>query len=345
VAAVRTGARVVTPGRVLRAGGALVLAVVVVLVLVAVAPFALRERGSTGAVPDTAVALPGQAGAATDVLRRLGYTCSDAVISGSTVQRSCGTVSGASTNRVQLLAARGTGAVQLVQTGTDRSSTRAKEHRAVLDALGPAIGLPPEDQARLDDAVTADVDTTLTLGWGSAVLHAGERVDDQPGATLRVAGDTGPGLRRSRATLRVPVDALAAAAEARGYTCTTPQVRTIRSCDRPDVDDGYGEELSFQGTGTATIEVYLSVSSLYHRQTRSRWLAEMTEVLGWVDTEQTRELRAWLAASADAPGGEGYVDGLPISFLVRTDTWEKETFGVVRAECATDVEDLSSCEP
>ncbi|WP_204911834.1 hypothetical protein [Microlunatus spumicola] len=344
MAAARTGSRRVTLRRVLLAAGALVLAVVVVLVLAAVAPFALRERGSTGAVPDTAMPLPGRAGAATDALRGLGYTCSDAVVADATVQRSCGTVSGPSTSSVQLLADRGTGAVRLVQTGTDRSPTSTKQHRAVLDAVGPAIGLPPKDQARLDDAVAADVDTTLTLGWGSAVVHASERVDDQPGATLRVAGDTGPGLRRSRATLRVPVDALAAAAEAHGYTCTTPEVRTIRGCDRPDADDGYGQELSFQGTGTATVEVYLSVTSLYHRDTRSRWLAEMTEVLGWVDTGQTRELRAWLAASADAPGGEGYVDGLPISFLVRAGTWEKETFGVVRAECAR-FDDLSSCEP
>ena len=123
-----------------------------------------------------------------------------------------------------------------------------------------------------------------------------------------------------------------------------PEVRTIRGCDRPDVDDGYAEELSFQGTDATTVEVYLSVTSLYHRQTRSRWLARMTEVLGWVDTAQTRKLRSWLAASADAPGGDGYVDGLPIFFFVRTDAWEKETFGGLRAECATDIEDLSPCE-
>ena len=58
-----------------------------------------------------------------------------------------------------------------------------------------------------------------------------------------------------------------------------------------------------------------------------------------------RELRDWLAASADAPGAEGYVDGLPISFLVRNDAWEKETFGVVRAECASSADDISGCEP
>ncbi len=334
----------VTVRRVVRAVGLLALVAVVVLVLVAVAPFALRERRTSGPVADTAAVLPGQAGAATDALRRLGYSCSDAVTtasSASTVQRSCSRVRSLLTSRVQLVVSRDTGVVRLVQTGIDEATTSAQTHRRVLDALGPALGLPPADQARLDAATTA-LPTTLTLGWGTATFTD----DDHTGSTLRAAGGPGPGLRPSRTTLRVPVDAFARAAEARGYTCTTPQVESIRGCDRPaGADQDYGEELSFQGTDTGTVEIYLSVRSLYHRQTRSAWISRMTDVLGWVDTDQNRELLAWLAASADAPGGEGYVDGLPIFFLVRDDTWEKETFGGIRAECATSADDISACEP
>ena len=49
--------------------------------------------------------------------------------------------------------------------------------------------------------------------------------------------------------------------------------------------------------------------------------------------------------SADAPGAEGYVGGLHISFLVRADEYTKETFGGVLAECGRSVDDISSCEP
>lgn len=342
-----TTGHVVTVRRVVRAVGVLALVSVVVLVLVAVAPFALRERRTTGPVADTAALLPGQAGLATGALRRLGYSCADPVVSPSTVQRSCSRVRYLLTTQVQLVVVRDTGVVRLVQTSIDDEVSSATTHRRLLDAVGPAIGLSAADLAQVDAAATGATDATLTLGWGSAVIHVGDVSDGhETSSTLQAAGGPALALRSSGTTLRVPVDALAAAAEARGYTCTTPQVRTIRGCDRPaGGDDAYSEELSFQGTDAVTTEVYLSVRSVYHRQTRREWIRRMTDVLGWVDTGQTRQLRAWLGASADAPGGECYVDGLGISFLVRDDTYEKETFGVIRAECATSIEDISACEP
>ena len=71
----------------------------------------------------------------------------------------------------------------------------------------------------------------------------------------------------------------------------------------------------------------------------------MAVVLTWLGTEQGRDLSSWLAQSADAPGAESYVDGLPISFFVRADEYTKETFGGVAAECAPYVNDISSCAP
>jgi hypothetical protein len=91
--------------------------------------------------------------------------------------------------------------------------------------------------------------------------------------------------------------------------------------------------------------LYLSVTATYRIRTRSHWVDEMAVALTWVDTEQGRNLSSWLAESADAPGADSYVDGLPITFLVRTDEYRKETFGGVTAECGRIVDDISSCEP
>jgi hypothetical protein len=42
-------------------------------------------------------------------------------------------------------------------------------------------------------------------------------------------------------------------------------------------------------------------------------------VVSWLGTDQGRQLSSWLAGNADAPGARGYVDGLPVYFLVHAD--------------------------
>jgi len=91
--------------------------------------------------------------------------------------------------------------------------------------------------------------------------------------------------------------------------------------------------------------VELSITSDYRTATRARWVELMDQTLGWVDTAQTRSVRTWLAASADAPGAQAYVDGLPISFHTRIDEYTKETFGGISAECAPTVDDITACGP
>jgi hypothetical protein len=98
-----------------------------------------------------------------------------------------------------------------------------------------------------------------------------------------------------------------------------------------------------QGTDTYVTTLYLSVTARYRTETRSRWVDEMAAALTWVDTE--RNLSSWLARSADAPGADSYVYGLPISFLVRAEGYTKETFGGVVAECGRLGNDISGCEP
>ena len=91
--------------------------------------------------------------------------------------------------------------------------------------------------------------------------------------------------------------------------------------------------------------VYLSVTATYRTRTRSHWVEEMAIVLTWIDTAQGRNLSSWLAGSANAPGADAYVDGLRISFFVRADTWTKETFGEIAAECGRNIDDITTCDP
>ncbi|WP_375432236.1 hypothetical protein [uncultured Friedmanniella sp.] len=328
-----------TLGRILRAVGISVLVALAGLVLVGLAPFALREKWTSGSVADTAAPLLGQVQVATDGLRRHGYSCADAITTPHTVTRSCSHVRGVTTSQVQLVAAAETGFIQLVRTTIDQGLTRAETHRQVLNVVGQALGLPAVDQAQVVAAAGAGEDAVLNLTWGTATIGTGDAAD----STLRAAGSPGPGLKPSPATLALPVDALAAAAEAHGYTCMTPQVQTIRSCGRSD--GGYGDDLWLQGADAYTTSVHLSVTSTLHIRTRSHWVQTMTETLGWVDTQQTRDLQAWLSASADAPGADSYVDGLRVSFLVRHGEWTKETFGGISTECAPTVDDISACDP
>jgi hypothetical protein len=322
----------------------LVVVSVAVLACFALAPFALHERAGTGTVADTAADLPGQVREASNGLRGLGYSCSDAVATADTVTRACSRVRNLSSSRVDLVAATDTGLVLAVRASAEQEwRDRAQAHRDILTVISRAIGLPPAEQEQVVAAATAAAaESVFDLGWGTAVVHTGT---GQPGpaSTFRAAGATAAAPQTSRTTLAVPVDALAAAARAHGYTCVTPQVQTIRSCQR--TVDGYGDDLWLQGTDTFTTTVDLSVTSDYRTATRARWLEVMDETLAWVDTAQTRSVRAWLTGSAGAPGAHSYVDGLRVSFFVRVDEYTTETFGGISAECAPTVDDIAACAP
>ncbi len=327
----------------LRAAALTLGTAVVVLGLVAAAPFALRERAAHGTVSDTAAALPGQAQHATENLRRLGYSCSDVVSTSELTTRSCSRVEHLTSSSVRMTLDTTTGTIRLAVATTEDEGRAARTYREAVGAIGAALALPQQEQDKATSAAGATTAATTDLGWGSlTIATAAPSSAEESSATLRSAGSDSVGLGTSSTTLDVPVDALADSARAHGYTCTTPQVQTIRGCER--VYGDYFEELSFQGTDRHTTEVYLSVTSTYHRKTRSHWIRTMDQTMSWTDTDQTRAVRAWLDASQDAPGADGYVDGLPVWFRVRTDTYAKETFGGIRAECATSIEDLSGCD-
>ena len=62
------------------------------LVLAALAPFAIHEQRPTGSAADTAAPLTGEAQAATDGLRRLGFSCADVDVLRETLTRVCSRV-------------------------------------------------------------------------------------------------------------------------------------------------------------------------------------------------------------------------------------------------------------
>lgn len=314
------------------------VAAVLALVVAGVAPFALRERVTSGAVADTASRLTGPVQEVTNSLRALGYACSDRAHEPGTVLRSCSRVRMMSRSRVQLVVVPGTGAIDFVRTSVDQGSASGVAHQRVLTVVADAVDLTPDSRSQVLAAATGEQSQSLKLGWGTAVVRT-----DASDLRRDAGGNRGVGPTASRATLDVSVDALAAAAAANGYVCMTPQVRTIRSCQRSY--GGYHYGLWMQGTDSYVTSLDLEVSSTYRTQTRSHWVQAMTQALGWVDTGQGRRLSAWLRSSGDAPGAEGYVDGLAVSFLVRSGEWGKETLGGVFAECGRSVDDITGCEP
>ena len=341
------------PGRhsrpwILRLAGPVALTVVALLIAGGLAPFAIHERGTSGSVADTAVTLAGQAQAASEGLRRLGYACSDADVSQGVVTRVCTRVRLIKSARVQLVLTADTGVVQLVTTRLDEAGPATTSHRQILEVLTDAVGLETADRSKVLAAVASDADQSFKLGWGSFTLRPGaaakfELPHEQWESELRAAQWDDPPPSPSGTPLAGSVDILAAAARNRGYVCKTPEVQTIRACTRKE--GGYFFDLWLQGTDTYVTSLYLSVTASHRTQTSSRWVDEMAVVLTWADTEQGRNLSSWLARSADAPGADSYVDGLHISFLVRPDEYTKETFGGVVAECGRVIDDISSCEP
>ena len=341
------------PGRqsrrwILRLVGPVSLTVIGVLIAGGLAPFAIHERGSRGSVADMAATLTGQSEAASEGLRRLGYTCSDLNVSRGVVTRVCTRVRLIESARVQLIVTADTGAVQLVTTTLDEGRSARASHGQVLEVLADAVGLEPADRRRVLAAAAGDADQSLELGWGSFTVRPDAAAEsefpaEQWESELRAAKWDDAPPSPSKTTLTGSVDTLATAARNRGYVCETPQVQTIRGCTRKA--GGYAFDLWMQGTDRYVTTLDLSVTATYHNRTRSHWVDEMAVVLTWVETEQGRNLASWLVASADAPGAEGYGDGLRIFFLVRADEYTKETFGGVAAECARSVDDISNCEP
>ena len=319
--------------------GASALTVIGVLIAAGLAPFALQEQRSSGSVADTAATLTGQSETASDGLRRLGYTCSDLNVSRGVVTRVCTRVRLIESARVRLIITTDTGAVQLVTTTLDEGRSAQASHRQVLEVLADAVGLEPADRSRVLAAAAGSANQLIELGWGTFGVRSGPPAESD----LRAAQWHDPPASLSKTTLVGSVDALATAARNQGYVCTTPQIQTVRGCTRKE--GGYFFDLWMQGTDTYVTTLYLSVSATHRTQTRSHWVDEMAVVLTWLDTQQGHDISSWLAQSADAPGANSYVDGLPISFLVRADEYTKETFGGVTAECAPYVNDISSCEP
>lgn len=310
-----------------------------VLLAAGLAPFALQEQRTDGPGVDTAAALTGPAQAASDGLRRLGFACSDTDVSAGVVTRVCTRVRFLESARVRMVITVDRGAVQLASTSVDEGSSAQATHGAVLGVLADAVGLEPTDRSRVLAAVAGNTNQLMELGWGSFGIRSGPPIESD----LRAARWKQPRPSVAKHTLVGSVDALAAAATSRGYVCTIPEIQTIRGCVR--TEGGYRYDLWLQGTDRYVSALSLSVTASYRTRTRSRWVDEMTVVLTGMDTEQGRRLAVWLAQSADAPGADGYVDGLPISFLVRADEYTKETFGGVTPECGRYIDDISRCEP
>lgn len=131
------------------------------LVLVALAPLAIREQRSTGAATDTAAPVTGEAQAATDGLRGLGFSCTDVGVSGGTLTRACSRVRLIESAEVRMVVRTATGEIlvstSLVDEADTAPDTRERLREIVPDRGGSVGGtdLAPVTIAGSVDALAA----------------------------------------------------------------------------------------------------------------------------------------------------------------------------------------------
>lgn len=270
-------------------------------------------------------------------LRGLGYSCSDAQRSRVLRTQLCSRTQYLASAEVRLITSSADGTMRAVGFAVDEGATNTKPLVEVLEVLGGAVGFADTDRAAVLSAVSDHATQPVQLNWGTFT----PATDGESESMLQSSAWDGPLPVFSPARLEVPMDLLSARATEHGYVGETPQIRTIRSCTRSE--GGYFYDLWMEGADASVASLYLNISSTYHTGTRRRWVQEMEVVLSWVETDQGRMLRSWLAQSASAPGGIAYVAGLRVSFLVRTGEYTKETFGAITADCYQQSGDVTGC--
>ncbi|HEX8488810.1 MAG TPA: hypothetical protein VF642_09730 [Propionibacteriaceae bacterium] len=310
------------------------LAVIVVLIGVVLAPAALQERPAHGAVVDTGRLLRGQVQAASEGLRRLGYTCSDLRMPQGFAKRSCDRVRMLRSSQVHIIATEKTGVIQRVDSMIEQEPDNRAGHRQVLAIIVDALGLPPADRTAAL-AARGTHRQPLRLAWGTLTVRSGGS-----SSVLRAENHTKTPAPVTTA-LAASLDELQSAASTLGYACTRNAITAV--CSRSNA--GYDYDLVMRGTATYVVHVDLDVVSTFRTRTRTAWLDDLSALLTSLDTEQSRGLVAWLSRSRDAPGARSWVEGLGVGFQVRDREYQKETMGGVSAVCPWKVDDLSPCAP
>ncbi|HEX8487643.1 MAG TPA: hypothetical protein VF642_03785 [Propionibacteriaceae bacterium] len=290
-------------------------------------PFALNERPGTEAARDRSSLARGEVAELTTELQRLGFTCSDQDPRAAVLSRLCTTSEAEQSGRLLLDAQTSSGQVSRVAVDAWDAQGPQELGADLATALAQALDLTQADSDRLAEGLAREPggpERTERLRWGTFTASSVEgalRVD------LRRVGwqppDSVPG-----AGVRQSVGRLQQVAETLGYACETPDITSIRACNR--TSGGYSYELWAQGKGDTIRMLDLTVTSTHRRHTRERSASELIALLTGLGTPQTSELATWVDQTRGAQGGDAFVGGVHVSFDVNGSAYTKETRAAIR---------------
>ena len=148
--------------RLTRLVGLIAMTALVAFVLAVLAPFVIHEQRPTGSAADPAVPLTGEAQAATDGLRGLGFSCADVDVPRETLTRVCSRVRMIASAEVRMVVRAATGEIMvstttLVDEAGTAQATRDRLREIIPDRGGSMVepGTPPVTVTGSIDALAA----------------------------------------------------------------------------------------------------------------------------------------------------------------------------------------------
>lgn len=141
----------------------------VALVLALLAPFAIHEQRPTGSAAETAAPLTGEAQAATDGLRGLGFSCADVDVLRETLNRVCSRVRLIESAEVRMLVRAATGEI-IVSTSLVEEAGTAQATRDRLREIIPDRGGSVSRSETFPVTITGSIDALAAAARGRGYL-------------------------------------------------------------------------------------------------------------------------------------------------------------------------------
>jgi len=161
----------------------------VALVLALLAPFAIHEQRPTGSAADTAAPLTGEAQAATDGLRGLGFSCADVDVLRETLNRVCSRVRLIESAEVRMVVRAATGEIMASTSFVDEAGT-AHVTRDRLREIIPERGGSVGRSAAFPVTITGSIDALAAAARGRGYLCETPEIQNIRSCTRKQGGYT-----------------------------------------------------------------------------------------------------------------------------------------------------------
>jgi hypothetical protein len=161
----------------------------VALLLAVLAPFAINEQRPTGSAADTAAPLTGEAQAATDGLRGLGFSCADVDVLPETLTRVCSRVRLIEFAEVRMVVRAATGEI-MVSTSLVEEAGTAQATRDRLREIIPDRGGSVGRSGAFPVTITGSIDALAAAARGRGYVCETPEIQNIRGCTRKQDGYT-----------------------------------------------------------------------------------------------------------------------------------------------------------